>query len=194
MTKTAYIFPARAASPSGWEKICLTILRPLAKSLKQADDAAWVFAVGDVFCGRRSRSAADCEHAAGDFDRFGRRYRAMRWRKDLPSRILSPATVWANIRHWSRRAFWILPTPFGRFENAARICRKPCRSASVRWRRSWGSMRQLVEAGCAEAAQGQVCSPANINSPSQVVIAGNTEAVDRACEILKEKGRSGRSS
>ena len=45
-----------------------------------------------------------------------------------------------------------------------------------------------VEAGCAEAEQGQVCSPANINSPSQVVIAGNAEAVDRACEILKEKG------
>lgn len=45
-----------------------------------------------------------------------------------------------------------------------------------------------VEQGCAEAAQGQVCSPANINSPSQVVIAGNAEAVDRACEILKEKG------
>jgi len=45
-----------------------------------------------------------------------------------------------------------------------------------------------VEEGCAEAANGQVCSPANINSPSQVVIAGNTEAVDRACEILKSKG------
>lgn len=45
-----------------------------------------------------------------------------------------------------------------------------------------------IEAGCAEAAQGQVCSPANINSPSQVVIAGNADAVDRACEILKEKG------
>lgn len=47
---------------------------------------------------------------------------------------------------------------------------------------------ETVEAGCAEAAQGQICSSANINSPSQVVIAGNTEAVDRACEILKEKG------
>jgi [acyl-carrier-protein] S-malonyltransferase len=45
-----------------------------------------------------------------------------------------------------------------------------------------------VEKGCDEAADGQVCSPANINSPSQVVIAGHTEAVDRACEILKEKG------
>lgn len=45
-----------------------------------------------------------------------------------------------------------------------------------------------IEQGCAEASQGQVCSPANINSPSQVVIAGNSEAVDRACEILKAKG------
>ena len=43
---------------------------------------------------------------------------------------------------------------------------------------------ETIELGCAEAAQGEVCSPANINSPSQVVIAGNTEAVDRACEIL----------
>ena len=45
-----------------------------------------------------------------------------------------------------------------------------------------------VEEGCREAAQGQVCSPANINSHSQVVIAGHAEAVDRACEVLKEKG------
>ena len=47
---------------------------------------------------------------------------------------------------------------------------------------------ETIEQGCFEAAEGQVCSPANINSPSQVVIAGNAEAVDRACEILKGKG------
>ena len=45
-----------------------------------------------------------------------------------------------------------------------------------------------VEAGCVVAAQGQICSPANINSPSQIVIAGDSAAVDRACEILKEMG------
>ncbi len=45
-----------------------------------------------------------------------------------------------------------------------------------------------VEVACSEAAQGQICCPANINSASQVVIAGNSDAVDRACEILKEKG------
>jgi len=45
-----------------------------------------------------------------------------------------------------------------------------------------------VAYGCEEASGGQVCSPANINSRTQVVIAGNSEAVDRACEILKTKG------
>lgn len=47
---------------------------------------------------------------------------------------------------------------------------------------------ETVEIACAEAAEGEVCSPANINSPSQIVIAGNAEAVDRAIEILKERG------
>lgn len=47
---------------------------------------------------------------------------------------------------------------------------------------------KAVEEGCAEAADGEICSPANVNSPSQVVIAGDAAAVDRACEILKTKG------
>ncbi len=41
---------------------------------------------------------------------------------------------------------------------------------------------------CNEAAQGAVCSPANINSANQVVIAGDAAAVDRAIELLKERG------
>lgn len=47
---------------------------------------------------------------------------------------------------------------------------------------------ETVEVACAEAAEGEVCSPANINSPAQIVIAGNAEAVDRAIELLKERG------
>jgi [acyl-carrier-protein] S-malonyltransferase len=47
---------------------------------------------------------------------------------------------------------------------------------------------ETVEIACVEAAQGQICSPANINSPAQIVIAGNSEAIDRAIEILKERG------
>ena len=47
---------------------------------------------------------------------------------------------------------------------------------------------ETVEVACAEAAEGEICSPANINSPAQIVIAGNAEAVDRAIEILKQRG------
>jgi [acyl-carrier-protein] S-malonyltransferase len=41
---------------------------------------------------------------------------------------------------------------------------------------------------CAEAAQGEVCSPANINSPEQIVISGSKGAVERAAELAKKRG------
>jgi [acyl-carrier-protein] S-malonyltransferase len=47
---------------------------------------------------------------------------------------------------------------------------------------------ETVEVACQEASEGEVCSPANINSPTQIVIAGNAKAVDRACDLLKERG------
>jgi len=45
-----------------------------------------------------------------------------------------------------------------------------------------------VEAVCVEAAQGEVVSAVNYNSPGQVVIAGNTSAVERAMELAKSAG------
>ncbi|ABM02927.1 [Acyl-carrier-protein] S-malonyltransferase [Psychromonas ingrahamii 37] len=41
---------------------------------------------------------------------------------------------------------------------------------------------------CVQAAEGQIVSPVNFNSPGQVVIAGNKEAVERAGILLKEAG------
>jgi [acyl-carrier-protein] S-malonyltransferase len=45
-----------------------------------------------------------------------------------------------------------------------------------------------VRALCVEAAQGQVVEAVNFNEPTQIVIAGHTAAIDRACELAKAKG------
>lgn len=45
-----------------------------------------------------------------------------------------------------------------------------------------------VEAACLEAADGDVVSPANLNAPGQVVIAGSTAAVARAGELARARG------
>ena len=51
-----------------------------------------------------------------------------------------------------------------------------------------GLADDVVISACADAAGDQVCSAVNFNSPGQVVIAGNKEAVEKAGEILKNAG------
>jgi [acyl-carrier-protein] S-malonyltransferase len=51
-----------------------------------------------------------------------------------------------------------------------------------------GMNLEKVTAVCQDAAQGEVCQPANINSPDQIVISGNTAAVERAAKLAEERG------
>jgi len=51
-----------------------------------------------------------------------------------------------------------------------------------------GMELEKVVAVCQDAAQGEVCSPANINSPEQIVISGNTAAVERGAKLADERG------
>jgi [acyl-carrier-protein] S-malonyltransferase len=46
----------------------------------------------------------------------------------------------------------------------------------------------VVDAVCAEVAQGEVVSAANLNAPGQIVIAGASAAVERAMALAKERG------
>ncbi|EKO3921036.1 ACP S-malonyltransferase [bacterium 19MO03SA05] len=47
---------------------------------------------------------------------------------------------------------------------------------------------EAIANACQQAAQGQIVSPVNFNSPGQVVIAGQKEAVERAGVLCKEAG------
>jgi [acyl-carrier-protein] S-malonyltransferase len=51
-----------------------------------------------------------------------------------------------------------------------------------------GCENNVIQEVCEEASQGQVCSPANLNTGNQVVLAGNSEAIDRAVDLLKQRG------
>jgi [acyl-carrier-protein] S-malonyltransferase len=58
-----------------------------------------------------------------------------------------------------------------------------------------GSMAAILGMGfddvvkvCADAAQGGVCEPANINSPEQIVISGHAAAVERGAKLADERG------
>lgn len=51
-----------------------------------------------------------------------------------------------------------------------------------------GMNLEKVSAVCQDAAQGEVCEPANINSPEQIVISGHAAAVERATRLADERG------
>ena len=51
-----------------------------------------------------------------------------------------------------------------------------------------GMSPEKVAQVCADAAQGEVCEAANINSPEQIVISGHAAAVERAVKLADERG------
>lgn len=51
-----------------------------------------------------------------------------------------------------------------------------------------GLDNDTIAANCVQAAEGQIVSPVNFNSPGQVVIAGHKEAVERANALMKASG------
>ena len=51
-----------------------------------------------------------------------------------------------------------------------------------------GMNMEAVAGVCGDAAQGEVCELANINSPEQIVISGHTAAVERGAKLGDERG------
>jgi [acyl-carrier-protein] S-malonyltransferase len=82
-----------------------------------------------------------------------------------------------------------------RFADAVRLVRKRGQYMQDAVPAGVGAMAALLklpegklDAVLAEAAQGEIVSAANLNSPDQVVIAGHTGAVTRAMELAKAAG------
>ena len=81
------------------------------------------------------------------------------------------------------------------FEDAVRLVRKRGRCMQDAVPEGVGAMAALlgIDADraaqvCRDASEGQVVSPANLNTPAQIVIAGHAEAVGRAVKLAKRAG------
>jgi [acyl-carrier-protein] S-malonyltransferase len=81
------------------------------------------------------------------------------------------------------------------FEDALRLVRRRGRYMQEATPPGLGAMAALLGLPngslhriCADAAQGEVVSPANLNSPGQVVIAGHRTAVERAVALAQAAG------
>lgn len=71
----------------------------------------------------------------------------------------------------------------------AMAMQKACEAASSTMAAIIGLPDEKVEEICAEVnKEGYVCVPANFNCPGQLVISGNVEAINEACEKLKAAG------
>jgi len=71
----------------------------------------------------------------------------------------------------------------------AMAMQKACEAAPSTMAAIIGLPDEVIEKICAEVSkEGNVVVPANYNSPGQVVISGNVEAVKEACAKLKEAG------
>ena len=71
----------------------------------------------------------------------------------------------------------------------AMAMQKACEAATSTMAAIIGLPDEKVEEICAEVnKEGHVCVPANFNCPGQLVISGNIEAINEACEKLKAAG------
>ena len=114
------------------------------------------------------------------------------WRRAASRRPSSPGTASASTRRTWRRARMA-------FADALRTVRRRGRYMQEAVPVGQGAMAAIlgldaatVAQACDEAAQGEVVSPANLNAPGQVVIAGSKDAVARAIGARQGAGREAR--
>lgn len=187
MTKTAFIFPGQGSQYPGMGKELADNFPAAARIFEEADDALGLKLSAICFSGSEEE---------------------LKLTANTQPAILTASVAVLRIveEETGLKADYLAGHSLG--EYSALVCSGALAFAdAVRTVRARGSFMQeavpvgtgamaamlsvekaALEAICREAAQGEVVSPANFNSPGQIVIAGHSAAVQRAIEIAKSRG------
>ena len=186
MARSAFLFPGQGSQYPGMGKALAEQYGPAREIFQQADDALGFSLSKLCFEGpdeelRKTENTQPCLLTVSIAA-----YRV------LESQGYRPAVV---AGHSLGEYSALVAAGSLRFDDAVRLVKKRGRYMQEAVPQGIGAMAAILKLPegkldqvLAEAAQGEIVTPANLNSPDQVVIAGHAKAVQRAMELAKAAG------
>ena len=178
--------PARARRPSAWAKIWPKSIRSRASTFEEADEALGYKLSSVCFDGPEDRLRLTEITQPAILTVSIAALRVLETRVPKPSYVAGHS-LGEYSAHVASGTF--------SFAEAVRTVRNRGKYMQEAVPVGIGAMAAIlgmdpakVTAVCRDAAQGEVCEPANINSPEQIVISGNMAAVERAAKLADERG------
>jgi [acyl-carrier-protein] S-malonyltransferase len=186
MSKTAFLFPGQGSQFAGMGK-SLAEASPAAQAVFAAADAALGFPISELCFNGPDEELKKTENTQ-------------------PALLTVSIAAWEVLRERGYRPDFVAGHSLGEysalvaagslpFADAVRIVRKRGQYMQQAVPQGVGAMAALLklpdgalDAILAEAAQGEVVTAANLNSPDQIVIAGHAGAVARAMDLAKAAG------